>query len=305
MELEPAIDRLAVLQQDLEHARVALHALQRDDDTLAAQDRRLTELSEASRALSLEAAQRVETAQGLHQELDRAGALREQLVGELAQIQKQQRDTFAQIEAADDQFNRLDTLWKKVDQRRCQLTEAEQTLGQVDGRMDELRRLSDAMERKIQGIAEREQVVEAVRRGIDGVHALGQKSQADLEAISESRAEIARATSEMERLRDSLASTQERIVAIENRRQLVDDVQRKADAIMNILGDVQITLESVSEQKAMVDHVFAELARIEYLVQEARGTMTALQTERDVAQRIVESVRQIHARATGEERVTA
>ena len=305
MELEPAIDRLAVLRQDLEHARVALHALQRDDETLAAQDRRLTELSEASRALSLEAAQRLETAQGLHQELDRGAALREQLVGELAQIQKQQRDTFAQIEAADDQFNRLDTLWKKLDQRRGQLTEAEQTLGQVDGRMDELRRLSDAMDRKIQGIAEREQVVEAVRRGIEGVHALGQKSQADLDAIAERRAEIARATSEMERLRDSLASTQERIVAIESRRQLVDDVQRKADTIMNILGDVQITLESVSEQKAMVDHVFAELARIEYLVQEARGTMTALQTERDVAQRIVESVRQIHARANGEERVTA
>jgi len=73
----------------------------------------------------------------------------------------------------------------------------------------------------------------------------------------------------------------------------------------NILGDVQITLDSVSEQKAMVDHVFAELARIEYLVQEARGTMRALQTERDVAQRIVENVRQIHARANGEERVTA
>jgi uncharacterized protein YoxC len=108
----------------------------------------------------------------------------------------------------------------------------------------------------------------------------------------------------MERLRDSLVATQERIVAIENRRQVVDDVQRKADTIMNVLGDVQITLDSVSEQKAMVDHVFAELARIEYLVQEARGTMRALQTERDVAQRIVENVRQIHARATAEERVT-
>ena len=305
MELEPAIDRQAVLQQDLEHARVALQALQRDDETLAAQDRRLAELSEASRALSLEAAQRLETVQGLHQELNRAGAVREQLVAELAQIQKQQRDTFAQIEAADDQFNRLDMLWKKLDQRRSQLAEAEQALGQVDNRMDELRRLSEAMERKIQGIVEREQVVEAVRRGIEGVHALGQKSQADLETISERRAEIARATSEMDRLRDSLAATHERIVVIENRRQVVDDVQRKADTIMNILGDVQITLDSVSEQKAMVDHVFAELARIEYLVQEARGTMRALQTERDVAQRIVENVRQIHARANGEERVTA
>jgi chromosome segregation ATPase len=301
MELEPAIGRLSVLQADLERTGEALHALQRDDDTLAAQDRRLTELSETSRVLSLEAAQRLEAVQGLHQELDRAGALKEQLVGELAQIQKQQRDTFAQIEAADDQFNRLDALWKKLDQRRSELEEVERTLSQVDGRTDDLRRLSNELEHRIQGIAEREQVVDAVRRGIEGVHALGQKSQADLAAIAEGRAEIARATSEMDRLRDSLAGTQEKIAAIENRRQLVDDVQRKADSIKNILGDVQITLESVSEQKAMVDHVFAELARIEYLVQEARGTMRALQAERDVAQRIVENVRQIHARATGED----
>jgi uncharacterized protein YoxC len=83
----------------------------------------------------------------------------------------------------------------------------------------------------------------------------------------------------------------------------VDDVQRKADTIRHILSDVQITLDSVSEQKAMVDHVFAELSRLEYVLQEARGTMRALQAERDVAQRIVENVRQIHARASGDERV--
>ena len=304
-ELEPAIDRVAVLQADVERVRAALQALQRDDDTLAAQDRRLSELSESSRVLSLEAAQRLETVQSLHQELDRAGALREQLVGELAQIQKQQRDTFAQIEAADDQFNRLDELWKKLDQRRSELEEAERTLGQVDGRVSELHRLSEEMDRRIHAIAEREQVVEAVRRGIESVHVLGQKSQADLAAIAERRAEIGRATSEMDRLRNSLAATEEKILVIENRRQLVDDVQRKADAIMNIVGDVHITLDSISEQKAMVDHVFAELARIEHLVQEARGTMRALQIERDVAQRIVENVRQIHARAKGEERVAS
>jgi len=64
---------------------------------------------------------------------------------------------------------------------------------------------------------------------------------------------------------------------------------------------VQITLNSVSGQKAMVDHVFDELARLEYIVQDARGTMRALQAERDVAQRIVENVRQIHARAADED----
>jgi DNA repair exonuclease SbcCD ATPase subunit len=303
-ELEPAIDRLAVLQQDVEHVRAALQALHRDEDTLAAQHRRMEDLSAASRAASIEAAQRLETVRSLHQELDKATVLREQLIGELAQIQQQQRDTFAQIEAADDQFNRLDALWKKLDQRRCQLEEAEQAFGHVDGQMSELHRLAENVERRMQAIAEREQVVEAVRRGIEGVHALGQRSQADLAIIAERRAEIAAAMSEMERLRETLAGTQEQITAIENRRQVVDDVQRKADAIMNILGDVHITLDSVSEQKAMVDHVFAELARIEHLVQEARGTMRALQAERDVAQRIVENVRQIHARARSEEPVS-
>ena len=65
---------------------------------------------------------------------------------------------------------------------------------------------------------------------------------------------------------------------------------------------MQITLNSVSGQKAMVDHVFDELARLEYIVQDARGTMRALQAERHVAQRIVENVRQIHARAADADR---
>src|SRR4029453_5523606 len=93
---------------------------------------RLAELSERSRTQSLEAAQRLETVTTIQADLERAGTLREQLVGELTQIQKQQRDTFAQIEAADDQFRRLDTLWKKIDERLTQLEEAEHTLAQIE-----------------------------------------------------------------------------------------------------------------------------------------------------------------------------
>jgi chromosome segregation ATPase len=303
--LEPAMAQISALQADLAQARAALQALKQDEDTLAAQERRFADLAEGSRMVSLDIAQRLETVQGLQAELGKAGALKEQLLGELGQIQSQERDTFAHLEAAEDQFKRLDTLWKKLEQRRSQLEETQHTMARVEDRMEELRRRSDDVEQKIQAIAGREQIVEAVRRGVEGVHALGLKSQADLAAIGERRAEIAQAKNELDRLRDSLAGTQEKIVAIESRRQLVDDVQRKADSIAHILGDVHITLDSVSEQKAMVDHVFAELARLEYLVQEARGTMKALQAERDVAQRIVENVRQIHARAASEERKSA
>ena len=46
-------------------------------------------------------------------------------------------------------------------------------------------------------------------------------------------------------------------------------------------------------------HVFGEFVRLEHLVQEARGTMRSLQTERDVAQRIAENIQTFHTRALG------
>jgi chromosome segregation ATPase len=304
-EIEPAMNQISTLQSELESARDSLRALKQDEHELRAQERRFADLAASSRELAAEVAQRLETVQGLQVELGKAAVMKEELLGEMGQVQSQERDTFARLEAVEDQFKRLEVLWKQLDQRRAQLEETEQTMGRVEAHMEQLRRLSNDVDRKIQAVADREQVVEAVKRGVEEIHALGLKSQAELAAVAERRAEIAQAKAELDRLRESLAGTQEKIVAIESRRPLVDAVQRKADSITHILGDVQITLESVSEQKAMVDHVFAELARLEFLVQEARGTMKALQAERDVAQRIVENVRQIHTRAISEERKTA
>ena len=104
----------------------------------------------------------------------------------------------------------------------------------------------------------------------------------------------------MDGLRTSLVSTREEVAVIERRRPVVDEVARAAAAITHTLEDMRVALDSLAEQKAMVDHVFGELARLEHLVQEARGVTKTLQAERDVAQRIAENVRQLHARVAGE-----
>jgi hypothetical protein len=56
----------------------------------------------------------------------------------------------------------------------------------------------------------------------------------------------------------------------------------------------------VGEQKAMIDHVSEMLARLDGVLEEARGTTKALQAERKLAQRIVANVQNIHARAGAE-----
>ena len=205
-ELEPAMKQIATLKSELESARDGLRALKQDEDELAAQERRFTDLAASSRELAVDIAQRLETVQGLQAELGKAATIKEELLGDLARVQSQERDTFAQLKAVEDQVKRLETLWKQLDQRREQLEEAEQAIGRVDGRMQELQRLSDDVDRKTQAVADREQVVEAVKRGVEEIHALGLKSQAELAAIAERRAEIAQAKGELDRLRESLAA---------------------------------------------------------------------------------------------------
>jgi hypothetical protein len=59
---------------------------------------------------------------------------------------------------------------------------------------------------------------------------------------------------------------------------------------------VRINLEALGEQKAVVDHVAEKVAQLEYTLQEARNTLRTLQHERELAERIEGSIRQLQTR---------
>jgi chromosome segregation ATPase len=83
-----------------------------------------------------------------------------------------------------------------------------------------------------------------------------------------------------------IADTDERIAAIDARRKLIDEVQAKTNAIVHVLDDVRINLETVGEHKAVVDQVAEKIAQLEFMLQEARSTLRTLQHERELAERI-------------------
>src|SRR5207247_3300009 len=93
-----------------------------------------------------------------------------------------------------------------------------------------------------------------------------------------------------------IAETDERIAAIESRRKLVDEVQTTANAVVHMLDDMHINLETLSEQKAVIDHVAEKVAQLEFMVQEARNTLRTLQHERELAERIEVGIKQLRSR---------
>jgi DNA-binding transcriptional LysR family regulator len=74
-----------------------------------------------------------------------------------------------------------------------------------------------------------------------------------------------------------------------------------SDRIVNMVEDVRINLETLTEQKAIVDHVVESLAKLSTLVQEGQTTLRALHAERELAERIERGIRQLRAKSTPEE----
>ena len=69
--------------------------------------------------------------------------------------------------------------------------------------------------------------------------------------------------------------------------------------ITNLLGDVRVNLESVSEQKVVVDYIVDRLAELEFVILEAQNTLRMLNQERELAERIEKSIKQLRDRTGG------
>ena len=93
-------------------------------------------------------------------------------------------------------------------------------------------------------------------------------------------------------------ATEQRILEINSHKRLVDEVQLKVAVTTNMLEDVRMHLETVGSQKAVLGHVLDQIARLEVMSREAQSTLRALQTERELAERIERSITTLRTRTT-------
>ena len=66
--------------------------------------------------------------------------------------------------------------------------------------------------------------------------------------------------------------------------------------------DVRLNLETLGEQKAVVDHVMETVNRLTERTQEAQTMLRSLQAEREIAERIERSIKQLRKTAPAEEK---
>ena len=119
--------------------------------------------------------------------------------------------------------------------------------------------------------------------------------------MSAHRDEVATLRKQVQDLLGRASDVAEKISDVESRRREIDEVQAKAGMVANLLSDIRGHLETVTEQKAVIDHLNEKLANVDFVMQEAQNTLRMLNQERELAQRIEQSIKQLRMRAGGPE----
>ena len=117
--------------------------------------------------------------------------------------------------------------------------------------------------------------------------------------MTEQRGAVEALKVSVEKALKGIGETEERMAVIESRRKVVSEVQLKTNVMSHMLADVRLNLETLSEQKSVIDHVIENLAGLNEMVQGAQATLKALQTERELAERIERGIKQLRAKTGG------
>jgi archaellum component FlaC len=180
---------------------------------------------------------------------------------------------------------------------------SEKKIATFEGRLTELTRATESVDGKLKSIAEREGLVQAVKAEVESVHKISSRSKADLQFVADHRADVTDLRAKVEDLLGRVSDTDAKITQIESRRKMVEEVQTRANAITNLLDDINVNLEMLGEQRAVIDHVGEKIARLDFIVQEAQNTLRALQGEREVAERIEQGIKALRANSGGGSKV--
>jgi hypothetical protein len=168
----------------------------------------------------------------------------------------------------------------RVQARQCEAVAQAESL---DAKMAEFVRRSDEIEQMLRMIAER-RVPEAARGEVAAGVVVDSRRGTEVQAVPEQRNDVEALQREVQELMGVASATEQQITA--------DVLQSKA-MMTDLLEGARLNLRTASEQKEMVDQLNGRLANVQSVIQEAQTTLRVLNEERELLERIDQSIRQL------------
>jgi chromosome segregation ATPase len=138
------------------------------------------------------------------------------------------------------------------------------------------------LQRSLEQVASRQPTVDALRADIGQMFELVERTANDLRAAGEAQRDIREFKASLDDVLQRLRDTDTVTAGFEQRRREIEDAERRLGRAEGLLIHVQSSLETLNNQKAMLDQVIEQAGVLGFQVQQAEILIERLRKERDI-----------------------
>ena len=259
---------------------------------------------ERVRLLRVELEQRQVALDKASEQLARTATLREEAAEAVQRLDERLRSLHAMLADAETRGKRVATVSAELDEHAGRLVtvqrgfaEFESHLGTWDATQADLRHSLDELE-------SRRATVDVLRANVTQMFELAERTAEDLKAAAAAQREIRESRAVLDDLLERLHAADSVTAALDVHHQEIEKAEARLARAQALLLDIQSSLETLNNQKAMLDQVIEQAGALTFQIQQAEGLIDRLRKERDVTNAVRVSLEDAGVRAARPKRDT-
>lgn len=278
--------QLAKLASSLQELETKADGVHGRVTTLEGRTQGFEVLSDRMRDLAQQMDQRQGALERAAEHLERASALRQEAAEAAHALEDLAKRLGSAVDTTAARATSVEEIAAKLDVRYTGLRAAEERVIALDTKLATLRETEHQLGLAIEQAAARQGTIDALQADVRTIFELTERTASDVHAIGEAQPLVARTRKELDELFQKVRETNTAVQAIDDRRRAIDQAERRLARVDGLIHDLRSSLETLTVQKAEIDHTLEKTASLAYEARQAETLIGALREERRVSDRV-------------------
>ena len=257
---------------------------------------------ERVRLLRVELEQRQVALDVASAQLERTATLREEAAEAVQRLDERLRSLHAMLTDLEARGKRLDAVSAELDEHAGRLVTVQRGFAEFESHLGTWETTQADIRHSLDQLESRRATVDVLRANVTQMFELAERTADDLSAAVAAQREIRESRAVLEDLLERLHAADEASAALDLHREEIDKAEARLARAQALLFDIQSSLETLNNQKAMLDHVIEQAGALTFQIQQAEVLIDRLRKERDITNAVRTSLEDAGVRPTRSKR---
>ena len=242
----------------------------------------LEALSERVRQLGSELDQRQGSLEKASEHLERASTLRQESATAAQELEEHLRSLTSKLTSAEKLANRTSSLSDELEDRSNSLRFVEKRMVQFEEQLAKWESTEAEVAHALEHVAVRQGTIDTLQVDIRQMFEMAERTVADVRTITAAQEDVGRTRGLLDEVIGRIGRVEDTGKKLEQRKRQVEQVEARLARADAMILDVQSSIETLQNQKSIVDHVVEKAGTLTFQTRQAEALIQILREERDL-----------------------